>query len=218
MGGAATAGVVFTPTPFAYRDPAEQVVTTTAYTTREPGLLIRSRAPEGGEDGPRWLIVHWQGEAIQGRCDYSSPWQALVVADQLGALGVDWRQTSQALKAAGMPPGLWDALRGGPLIDRAGAVIVATTDDDDGCDTYDAVMDLLAAGWSPEALTGRLTELGTAIPLAYRVRPLLEALAPLEARPSWCGQCLPVARQVVSERGWLMPCPRCHPAQTGTKP
>ncbi|GAA4931636.1 hypothetical protein HD597_012906 [Nonomuraea thailandensis] len=205
--------VVLTPLPYAYESyDQDQVVTTTAYTTREPGLLVRSRNPEDGEDGPRWLVVHWHGEAIQGRHDYTSPWQALMAADRLGALGVDWRQTSQTLKATGTPDGLWNALLGGALIDRAGAILKAvTSDDEDRYDHYDPVMDLLAAGWSPEALTARLTEPGSELPLTDLLTALLAALAPVDGRPPWCGHCLAVARQTVDERGWLTQCPQCHP-------
>nr|WP_311132671.1 hypothetical protein [Nonomuraea gerenzanensis]SAP16354.1 hypothetical protein BN4615_P11017 [Nonomuraea gerenzanensis] len=210
--GTAMADAVLTGVPYAYYLRGERV-TTTAFTTREPGLLIRSQALEQGGDALCWLIVHWQGEAIQGAHDYPSPWQALIAADQLGALGVDWRQTGQALKAAGPPPGLWDALLETPLIGDASAVLTAVTgDDEDRFDGYDQVMDLLAAGWRPEALTSRLVGPGVAVPLVRRLRPLLQALAPLDGRPPWCGRCLPVARQRVGERGWLAPCPRCHPA------
>lgn len=210
------ADVVLTPTPFAYRvREHDQVLTTTAYTTREPGLLIRSRDADEGEEGPRWLIVHWQGEGIQGRRDYTSPWRALAVADQLGALGVDWRQPSNDLKAAGEPYGLWEALLPGVLSDRAGQLIEAVTraGDPGRWDCHEAVMDLLSVGWTPTALTGRLSEDSDAIPLARRMRPLLEALAPLDGRPTWCGQCLPVARQAADVRGWLICCPRCHPGR-----
>ncbi|MFI9846720.1 hypothetical protein ACIHFD_57540 [Nonomuraea sp. NPDC051941] len=212
-----TADVVLTGVPYAYHDhERDQVVTTTAYTTREPGLLIRSRDPQEGEDGAHWLIVHWQGDAVQGVRDYASPWIALVVADQLGALGVDWRRPGEALKAAGAPDGLWDALFPAALDARADDLLLAasTYDDMNRWDSHEALMSLLAAGWEPEALTSRLTEPGTATPLAARVAPLLQALAPLDGRPRWCGQCLPAARQSADERGWLTPCPRCHTAAT----
>jgi hypothetical protein len=208
------ADVVLTPVPYAfYLSEQEQIATTTAYTTREPGLLIRSRDPREDEDESRWLIAHWQGEAIQGRRDYTSPWRALAVADQLGALGVDWRRTSAALKADGEPYGLWEALLPGALTDRAGELIETVTraGDPGQWHCHEAVMDLLSIGWTPTALTGRLSEDSTAIPLARRMRPLLEALAPLDGRPTWCGQCLPVARQNADARGRLTRCPRCHP-------
>ncbi|MEU6721568.1 hypothetical protein ABZ897_59880 [Nonomuraea sp. NPDC046802] len=220
-GTAAAVPVLLTGVPYAYHDPElDQVVTTTAYTTRQPGLLIRSRDPQEGEDGAHWLIAHWQGEAVQGVTDYASPWIALVVADQLGALGVDWRRPGQALKEAGAPDGLWDALFPAALDARADDVLLTASTDGDHddlarWDSHEPLMSLLAAGWNPEALTNRLlTEPDAATPLADRVAPLLQALAPLDGRPRWCGQCLPEARQSADERGWLTPCPRCHSAAT----
>lgn len=213
-GGAVTADVVLTPTPYTYRDHVEGVVTTTAYTTRVPGLLIRSiDGPDEDQDGTRWIVVHWQGEALQGHHDPGSHWQALAVTDQVGALAVDWSRPSADIKANGAPDGLWEALLLENLADHAAQVVFAVVQDSDSdpWQSHEAVADLLAAGWNPDALTARLTHAGSPVPpLAERLKPLLAALAPLDGRPPWCGQCLPAARQAADERGWLTPCRRCH--------
>lgn len=218
VGGAVTADVVLTLTPYTfYHHTRRRYVTTTAYTTNVPGLLICRPATAGdglGADERPWLIAHWQGQAIQGERDYPSPWQALVAADQLGALDdVDWRRTREALKADGVPIGLWDALRPDALADRAGDLLMAVTcdDDHDRWDSQEVLMDLLAVGWTEQPLADALAGPFSAVPLAERVRPLIAALAPLDGRPPWCGQCLPIARLAADERGWLTCCRRCHP-------
>ena len=198
--------------------------TTTAYTTRTPGLRILPTAGPFGE--VTWTVMHHEGPQVcRGNlADGETYPEALLIADALAA-GADWTRPATVIACTVDNASIISlaASASRAIADAADEVMHAMTIAlGDQARVYEyrpdmhsgAIRCALAAGWTADALIRRLTGHLSAVDRWAAIRARLRRLpqpAPVAVRrPEWCRVC-DAATRLRAIDGVLTACATCYP-------